>query len=274
MLGRIGQFQKVLAKRRYRYTAVTSLVVVSSVALLYATCVPSVAAQSSARCLPELAPASAGQKVLVFTPHPDDETIAAGGYIAQSIRNGADVRIVLVTDGDKYHKKITRYSEFRTATGMLGVKDDSLFFLGYPDGKLASEDQAVLQASLLSQIEPYHPDIVIFPHPRDTHPDHAALGKAVKAITDADRTITRYEYLVHYELVYPRPRKFDAHLYLLPPLRLVGYDKEWLRVPLSQEVEDLKQKALLSYDSQFHSLELNGLMHSFIRRNELLAAPQ
>jgi hypothetical protein len=46
-----------------------------------------------------------GQKVLIFSPHPDDETIAAGGYIAQSIKNKAFLRIVLVTDGNKYHLK-------------------------------------------------------------------------------------------------------------------------------------------------------------------------
>jgi hypothetical protein len=32
------------------------------------------------------------QKVLVFSPHPDDETIAAGGYIIKSVKNGADVK--------------------------------------------------------------------------------------------------------------------------------------------------------------------------------------
>ena len=64
--------------------------------------------------------ATAGQKVLVFSPHPDDESIAVGGYIAQSIENGADVRIVLVTNGDWHHKEAVRYAEFKKATGILG----------------------------------------------------------------------------------------------------------------------------------------------------------
>ena len=36
---------------------------------------------------------TAGENILVFSPHPDDETIAAGGYIATSEKAGAHVWI-------------------------------------------------------------------------------------------------------------------------------------------------------------------------------------
>ena len=42
----------------------------------------------------------AGDSVLVIAPHPDDETLCRGGFIAQSLRAGASVAIVWLTSGD------------------------------------------------------------------------------------------------------------------------------------------------------------------------------
>ena len=96
------------------------LIVVIAVALFtglfYREEVPVVAAQSAVNQLGELAAAQSEQKVLVFSPHPDDESIAASGYIAQSIINGANVTIVLVTDGNAQHEESIRYNEFKKAT--------------------------------------------------------------------------------------------------------------------------------------------------------------
>ena len=41
------------------------------------------------------------QRVLVVTPHPDDAEFWAGGTIARWVKEGATVRYVLCTDGDK-----------------------------------------------------------------------------------------------------------------------------------------------------------------------------
>jgi len=275
MLGHIKTVREKLAKRRYRYPVVAASGVLALGIVFFVTCVPSVAAQSAAHRLPVLAAPTQGQKILVFSPHPDDETIAVGGYIAQATKNGADVRIVLVTDGNKFHKEAIRYTEFKTATGILGVKQTDLVFLGFPDGKLASEDKTLLDSSLQGQIDVYRPDTIIYPNPRDTNSDHAALGRAVGAVIDSEHlNVQEYTYVVHYRLVYPRPRKFAPNLYLLPPARLAKFDKQWLKFPLSQDIENTKEQALLTYGSQFKSPELNGLMHSFIRQNEVLAVPR
>lgn len=254
--------------------ALTSVAAASVV--FFCSCVPSVAAQSSAQRLPDLLAAAAGQKVLVFSPHPDDESIAVGGYIAQSVKNGADVRIVLVTDGNFHHNEATRYAEFRAATAILGVPKANLVFLGFPDHGLASEDPAKLRAALQDQADRYQPNIVIYPSPCDYNPDHATIGRLMESIlAGSPSQLHRYEYVVHYKLVYPRPYSwaFNTRLYLLPPTRLVKVDKEWMKVPLPRDVATLKEKAILSYDSQLDSPELSGLMHSFVRRNELLGVP-
>ena len=256
------------------------LSIVIAIALLgglffYRTEVPAVAAQSAAGKLSELAAAGSGQKVLVFSPHPDDESIAVGGYIAQSIKNGADVSIVLVTDGNAHGEEAIRYAEFKKATSILGVPEANLVFLGFPDGKLASGNHTALQAALQMQIDNYNPDIIVYPSPYDYNPDHRAIGRAIERILKMEsRPITAYNYLVHYELDYPRPRKFAPADNLLPPKRLANVDREWLRFDLSSSVESCKEKAIFTYQSQLHSPELNGLMHANIRKNELLAIPK
>jgi N-acetylglucosamine malate deacetylase 1 len=205
--------------------------------------------------------------------HPDDETLGAGGYIAQATENGAVVRIVLVTDGDLNHQQAVRFDEFRTATGILGVPSTNLVFLNLPDGKLSSENQSLLGEALKTRIDQYHPDVIVFPHPRDYHPDHAAIGIAVEHVIDTEGLhVAAYEYLIHFKVFYPRPWKFDPHLYLLPPTSVSAINEQWLSFPLSQEIEGRKQKAVLTYKSQLKRLELSGLMRTFIRKNEMLAS--
>jgi LmbE family N-acetylglucosaminyl deacetylase len=93
-----------------------------------------------------------GQRLLVFAPHPDDETLGAAGLMRQARLRGDDVRVVIITNGDgfrisaaqEFHeltvppKDFVRYGylrqgEARTALGVLGIPADHIYFLGYPD---------------------------------------------------------------------------------------------------------------------------------------------
>ncbi len=93
-----------------------------------------------------------GQRLLVFAPHPDDETLGAAGLMRQARLRGDDVRVVIITNGDgfrisaaqEFHeltvppKDFVRYGylrqgEARTALGVLGIPADHIHFLGYPD---------------------------------------------------------------------------------------------------------------------------------------------
>jgi LmbE family N-acetylglucosaminyl deacetylase len=212
-----------------------------------------------------------GQKVMVFSPHPDDETIACGGYIIESVQRGAEVKIVLVTDGNKRSLKDLRYSEFETATSILGVPANNLIFLNYPDGKLAQQSQVELEKTFQNQIDSYNPNIILYPHPDDTHQDHVITSKIVEKILEnsPDKKIA-YKYLVHHNL-YPYPKKYAPYLFTLPPIRLITFEGGWERLMLSEEIKNLKQKALKSYQSQLKNPLLKNLLESNIRKNELFA---
>lgn len=92
------------------------------------------------------------EKVIVFAPHCDDEVLGAGGLIARSIKNGASVKLVLMTNGDGHRystvedfRKIyptpedyinsgyNRQKESLNALEKLGVNKEDVIFLGFPD---------------------------------------------------------------------------------------------------------------------------------------------
>jgi len=264
----------IISKRFLRFELLALVILIIVAGVLYFSDVPPVMAQSTAAALPDATMPQNGQRVLVFSPHPDDETIGVGGFIAQSIENGADVRIVLVTNGDFHGDEQVRYDEFKKATQILGVPESQLVFLGYPDGKLDKMNAATLSTALQTQITQYNPDIVIYPDTQDANPDHSTIGKTVEQLLKAEPDITGYEYLVHYKLIWPRPRALEPKLELTPPYQLLNKNTSWERVPLSQTNENLKSEAIHTYKSQLANSWLNGLLISSIRRNELLAVPQ
>jgi LmbE family N-acetylglucosaminyl deacetylase len=106
------------------------------------------------RTFPPPPPLSQHDRLLIFSPHCDDETLGAGGAIAQARRAGAAVRVVFFTNGDgsgstqiaenirkrrrfSYAELATmRQGEVRAALGQLGVAPQNITFLGYPDSGL------------------------------------------------------------------------------------------------------------------------------------------
>ena len=91
-------------------------------------------------------------RLMVFAPHPDDETLAAGGLIQRVLAQGGQVRVVFVTNGDGYvdgvRKEVQRahtsnidfiqYGERRhqealRAIHALGLPLRSAVFFGFPD---------------------------------------------------------------------------------------------------------------------------------------------
>ncbi len=210
---------------------------------------------------------TAGENILVFSPHPDDETIAAGGFIAASEKAGAHVWIALVTNGNKHGLEYSRYDEFIKATGALGVTPAHLFFLGYPDGGLYKVNQASFRNNLQNIITEVDPQVIIAPDPSDYNRDHATIGKAVAAIT-AGKGETVYYYFVHYPH-FPIPQNYAPNMYVLPPLRLVNAGENWAKFILPPSIESVKRSAVLEYKSQLGNPFLQSLLLGMIRKNEL-----
>ncbi len=99
------------------------------------------------RVLPRTAAQShAPVDLLVVAPHPDDEVLMAGGAIAKAVRDGEKVSVVVVTNGDYTWKRngYEREAETVRALALLGVGEENITFLGYPDGYLGKLGEAPL----------------------------------------------------------------------------------------------------------------------------------
>lgn len=261
------------------------------------------------------------QRLLVIAPHSDDETISSGELIHEVIKAGGHVRVVIVTNGDGsfsgtilelrrlypgsndyVRAGINRQRESLAAMETLGVSQDDVIFLSYPDrGTMPLWDRfwsdsapyfspftrlnkspyprtfnpnaAYSGHSLLTDlrtiVRDFQPDTVILPYPEDIHPDHWATGAFASLAVQIELGESRPRllfYLVH-RADYPLPRGRLPFAPLLPPLRLVNPVADWGKVTLSVEARDLKEAAVEQYKSQLPLL--GKFLRSFVRSNEL-----
>lgn len=74
-----------------------------------------------------------GKKLLIVAPHEDDEALMCSGVITHALRNGADVNLVVVTNGDNKGRKmgLIRMRETIKAMNFLGLSAEKIIFLGY-----------------------------------------------------------------------------------------------------------------------------------------------
>lgn len=141
-------------------------------------------------------------RILFFAPHPDDETLAAGGLLQRIATAGARTKIVLVTNGDNnpWPQRLfarrwkidladrmlwgaRRVEETLQALALLGISSDSLECLHLPDQQLTTimlkgGDQVIRQ--LRAVIARNRPTLLLAPAPFDLHPDHSALHVLVR----------------------------------------------------------------------------------------------
>ena len=92
------------------------------------------------------------ERLLVLSPHPDDETLCCAGAIQRVLRAGGQAYVAWLTSGDGFEWDVTltqhtlrprgpallelgnrRILEARKAAGILGIPEANLYFLGYPD---------------------------------------------------------------------------------------------------------------------------------------------
>ncbi len=136
------------------------------------------------------------ERVLVIAAHPDDIEFGASGTIARWVTEGATIRYLLVTRGDKGSDDPNadidalvrlREQEQRAAAAEIGVA--GVDFLDEPDGQV--EASLRLRERLTHAVRAFRPEVVMT-HDATVlfvnnewvnHPDHRAVGQtAVDAV--------------------------------------------------------------------------------------------
>lgn len=210
-------------------------------------------------------------RVLIISPHFDDETIAAGGYIQRAVEKKSDVKIVVVTDGNRRGVGAERHKEFVEVTKTLGVGTDQLKFLDLPEYYLKEKIGADrLNEILNGEIIDFKPTVLIYPDASDTNPDHTFIGTTLNEIIKGRTDLFAYSYLVHWQY-FPQPVGLHPGNNLTPPVKLLDFSHRWQRFDLGQGEEDTKLSALLIYKTQLRIPFLHDLLVSMVRKNELFS---
>lgn len=149
---RLGYISGCVKKRQARALA-AAILIISAIGVLL-SCSGSNKEQSSKQTGLEL---RSDDRLLVFAPHPDDESLAPAGVIGRAVKKKIPVRVILMTSGDGYKKAVQvnlnvndpapedyrelgaiRHLESLEAMKKLGVSEKNVYFLAYADGSINS----------------------------------------------------------------------------------------------------------------------------------------
>lgn len=117
------------------------------------------------------------KSIVIFTPHPDDETFSMGGTISRLTDNGNTVRVVIYTNDNKGSLDLDmtserlariRRAEEEESCRIVGVPKENIYWLGYEDGDLEYADPQTLRGQVARYIKIFKPDAVFSPDPGAT----------------------------------------------------------------------------------------------------------
>lgn len=188
-------------------------------------------------------PWQGARHVLLLVAHPDDETLAVGGLLAD-LPDSVPVDVVVASDGQASHPRSTthgpadlarlRRAEVAHAIGLLAPRA-RLHLLGLTDGGLRDQIEEVVEAVVPLATGPG--TVLVSNYRQDGHPDHEAIAHAAAAVawrTDAELVEAPIWAWLHHPDTVPA-----EHL---------------LTVALSRRAVKLKEQALAAHRSQVRAL--------------------
>lgn len=94
------------------------------------------------------APRNDDAPLWVLAPHPDDEALFGAEAIRRALRDGRAVSVIVMTNGDLGCERDGHLRERETVAAMaeLGLAEERIHFLGYPDGALDALGRTPLPA--------------------------------------------------------------------------------------------------------------------------------
>jgi LmbE family N-acetylglucosaminyl deacetylase len=159
------------------------------------------------------------ERILIVAPHPDDESLGAGGLLQRAFAAKIPVKVVFATCGDN-NPWAQRYWERRWTIGtqdqqrwgerrrrealnaieVLGGSAEVASFMNYPDQGITDLFMAAdsgLAKRFTEEIRGWEPTLLIIPSVIDSHPDHSALCVLLSRIAHSIGSPRVLEYLIH-----------------------------------------------------------------------------
>ncbi len=185
-----------------------------------------------------------GARVMIFSPHPDDESIAASGLIQRVLEKEGKVRVVFVTNGDGYTyavrlrvknarisaKDFIEYGKKRQEEAVhalceLGLQPEDATFLGFPDDGIEG-----LWESYWSNLKPFISPHTLFDRPHRKGMNRWVKYSGVSLRDEIERVIKEFS---PDWVVLPDPRDYHpdhatAGVFVLDALRTIYSDEDTL----------------------------------------------
>ena len=185
-----------------------------------------------------------GARVMIFVPHPDDESIGASGLIQRVLEKEGKVRVVFLTNGDGYTyavrlrvknsrisaKDFIEYGKRRQEEAVqalceLGLQPEDATFLGFPDDGIDD-----LWESYWSNLKPFISAHTLFDRPHRKGMNRWEKYSGVSLRDEVEHAIKEFS---PDWVVLPDPRDYHpdhatAGVFVLDALRTIYTDEDTL----------------------------------------------
>lgn len=145
------------------------------------------------------------KKILILSPHADDEILGCGGFIAKYSKKNYDISVLILTNANNgapeiYSSNVIKKvrNEAKTANNFIGTK--KLYFENLPALNLTNYPIYKISNIITKYIDKIKPEIVLIPSSNDIHDDHKIIFRAAKVSMRFNKksslkTILSYEVL-------------------------------------------------------------------------------
>lgn len=180
-----------------------------------------------------------GKKVLIVSPHPDDEIIGCGGLIERCKLEGAEVFVFYIVVGSnrqlvtEFTDQNVRTKETQDVADFCGFRYKFLF-MGDRFVRLDGVDQKEMVDPIEDMINYFRPDVVCIPYADSYNQDHRAVFTAcMTALRPVPRKIRHMPAMV---LEYEEPYLWSVSEHAFKP----NFFVELTENMLNRKVEALK----------------------------------
>jgi LmbE family N-acetylglucosaminyl deacetylase len=196
--------------------------------------------------------ALADRPFVVIAPHPDDESLACGGLIAEACRQGLRGQVVVVSDGAGSHPNSKAYPperltdlremEARQAGAELGLRPEEMVFLRLPDRFVPYEGGEAERAInvIADCVKESEAGSLFVSWRHDPHCDHEASYRIAREVQRRIGNVKLFEYVVWGHTL---PQSTEAD-----PIR-GGF-----RISIDPEAMERKRRAIAAHRSQVTTL--------------------
>ena len=200
-------------------------------------------------------------KILIFAPHPDDETLGCGGTLLKHRSNNDQIYWCLMTYGNskmghdkKHYEKWDRIIDSVNKE----YRSTKFFNLKFPSGELDQVGNMNIITAIKNVIDEVKPQIVYLNHHGDVHTDHRYTFDAVmssvknfnspfidrvmtyETISETDFSSTTLNQAFNPNIFIDISDHFEQKIKIMK-----NYDSEIMKEPLPRSIRSIKALATL-----------------------------